>query len=115
MAHGRPDMASEAGDKPFDVMRWLREVRDRLNDDLADMSAEDRFLHPLLSDDASGTDGLSMPEDTLQEPAKERGQELRTHFLGHEINGGVHAVCEADLLLKRNAIRPVTLRSVWQT
>ena len=108
-------MASEAGEKPFDALRWTREVRDRLDDDVADMSAEDRFLHPLLSDDAPGTDGLSMPEDTLQEPAKERGQELRTHFLGHEINGGVHAVCEADLLLKRNFIGPAILPSVWRT
>ena len=109
-------MASEAGEKPFNALRWLREVRDRINEEIADMSGEDRVRHLLLYDDTSGTDGmLSVPEDILQEFPNPQHEELSPHLLSHEINGDIQAVCEADLLLKRHFIRPVTLPSVWRT
>ena len=34
-------MNTETGEKGFDVMKWTREVRDRINDQIADMSGEE--------------------------------------------------------------------------
>ena len=36
-------MKSEAGDKSFDVMKWLRETRDRHYEETKDMTPEERM------------------------------------------------------------------------
>jgi type I restriction enzyme M protein len=55
----------------------------------------------LLYDGALGTGGmLTVAEETLQELAAERGNEVATHLYGQEINSETYAICKADLLLK---------------
>ena len=34
-------MTPQTGEKSFDVMKWLRETRDRINGKIADMSGEE--------------------------------------------------------------------------
>ena len=34
-------MMSEPGEKKFDCVKWTREVRDRINEEIADMSGEE--------------------------------------------------------------------------
>ena len=53
----------------------------------------------LLYDGALGTGGmLTIAEQTLQDIAEERGQNVLTHL--QEINSETYAICKADLLLK---------------
>ena len=55
----------------------------------------------LLYDGALGTGGmLTIAEQTLQDIAEERGQNVLTHLYGQEINSETFAICKADLLLK---------------
>ena len=55
----------------------------------------------LLYDGALGTGGmLTIAEQTLQDIAEERGQNVLTHLYGQEINSETYAICKADLLLK---------------
>lgn len=55
----------------------------------------------LLYDGACGTGGmLTVAEETLQEIAKEHGNQVATHLYGQEINAETYAICKADLLLK---------------
>lgn len=34
-------MKNETAEQPFEVMKWLRETRDRINEEIADMSGEE--------------------------------------------------------------------------
>ena len=54
-----------------------------------------------LYDGAIGTGGmLTVAEQTLQEIAEARGQQVSTHLYGQEINSETYAICKADLLIK---------------
>ena len=64
---------------------------------------EDRILPTTyaLYDGALGTGGmLTVAEQTLQDVAERRGERIRTHLYGQEINSETYAICKADLLLK---------------
>jgi len=55
----------------------------------------------LLYDCACGTGGmLTVAEETLQALAEKRGNRVRTHLYGQEINPETYAICKADMLLK---------------
>ena len=55
----------------------------------------------LLYDGAIGTGGmLTIAEQTLQDIATLREQQVSTHLYGQEINSETYAICKADLLLK---------------
>ncbi|MFO7555322.1 MAG: class I SAM-dependent DNA methyltransferase [Desulfobacterales bacterium] len=55
----------------------------------------------LLYDGACGTGGmLTVAEETLQKLAKERGNTVKTHLYGQEINPETYAICKADMLIK---------------
>ena len=55
----------------------------------------------VLYDGALGTGGmLTVADQTLQEIAREQGQDVVTHIYGQEINSETYAICKADLLLK---------------
>ena len=43
---------------------------------------------------------LTVAEQTLQDVAERRGERIRTHLYGQEINSETYAICKADLLLK---------------
>ena len=58
----------------------------------------------LLYDGAIGTGGmLTIAEQTLQQLANEKGEQVTTHLYGQEINSETYAICKADLLLKGQA------------
>ena len=55
----------------------------------------------LLYDGACGTGGmLTVAEETLQKLAEERGNTVKTHLYGQEINPETYAICKADMLIK---------------
>lgn len=55
----------------------------------------------LLYDCACGTGGmLTVAEETLQGLAIKRGNTVKTHLYGQEINPETYAICKADMLLK---------------
>ncbi len=55
----------------------------------------------LLYDGACGTGGmLTVAEETLQTLAEERGNTVKTHLYGQEINPETYAICKADMLIK---------------
>jgi len=55
----------------------------------------------LLYDGACGTGGmLTVAEETLQKIAEERGNTVKTHLYGQEINPETYAICKADMLIK---------------
>ena len=55
----------------------------------------------LLYDGACGTGGmLTVAEETLQKLADERGNTVKTHLYGQEINPETYAICKADMLIK---------------
>jgi len=55
----------------------------------------------LLYDGACGTGGmLTVAEETLQGLAEARGNAVKTHLYGQEINPETYAVCKADMLIK---------------
>lgn len=70
-------MRSETGQKSFDVMKWLRETRDRIHEETKDMTFEERRRwseerrsgDPWLSD---WWNGMRTPEsvDDVAEPAR---------------------------------------------
>ncbi len=65
---------------------------------VADMIESGTYL---LYDGALGTGGmLTVAEETLRTPARERGKDVATHLYGQEINAETYAICKADLLLK---------------
>ena len=48
-----------------------------------------------------GTGGmLTVAEETLQQLTNERGQKVKTHLFGQEINAETYAIAKADLILK---------------
>ena len=54
-----------------------------------------------LYDCACGTGGmLTVAEETLQELATKRGQDVRCYLYGQEINPETYAICKADMLIK---------------
>ena len=58
----------------------------------------------LLYDGAIGTGGmLTIAEQTLQQLANEKGEQVTTHLYGQEINSETYAICKADLPLKGQA------------
>ena len=64
---------------------------------------EDRILSTTyaLYDGALGTGWmLTVAEQTLQDVAERRGERIRTHLYGQEINSETYAICKADLLMK---------------
>ena len=55
----------------------------------------------LLYDGACGTGGmLTVAEETLKHLASERGNEVKSHLYGQEINPETYAICKADMLIK---------------
>jgi type I restriction enzyme M protein len=55
----------------------------------------------LLYDGACGTGGmLTVAEETLKQLASERGNTVKTHLYGQEINPETYAICKADMLIK---------------
>jgi len=55
----------------------------------------------LLYDGACGTGGmLTVAEETLKGLAEARGNTVKTHLYGQEINPETYAVCKADMLIK---------------
>ena len=46
---------------------------------------------------------LTIAEQTLQQLANEKGEQVTTHLYGQEINSETYAICKADLLLKGQA------------
>ncbi|MFH1122900.1 MAG: class I SAM-dependent DNA methyltransferase [Pseudomonadota bacterium] len=55
----------------------------------------------LLYDGACGTGGmLTVAEETLKKLAEERGNTVKTHLYGQEINPETYAICKADMLIK---------------
>ncbi|MBW1801701.1 MAG: SAM-dependent DNA methyltransferase, partial [Deltaproteobacteria bacterium] len=55
----------------------------------------------LLYDGACGTGGmLTVAEETLKSLASERGNTVKTHLYGQEINPETYAICKADMLIK---------------
>jgi type I restriction enzyme M protein len=55
----------------------------------------------LLYDGACGTGGmLTVAEETLKKLAEDRGNTVKTHLYGQEINPETYAICKADMLIK---------------
>lgn len=55
----------------------------------------------LLYDGACGTGGmLTVAEETLKKLAEQRGNTVKTHLYGQEINPETYAICKADMLIK---------------
>jgi type I restriction enzyme M protein len=48
----------------------------------------------------SGSESLTVAEETLRQIAENHGKQVSTYLYGQEINGETYAICKADLLLK---------------
>ena len=87
----------EAGEHwtPRDAVRLMTRL---LFEPIADKIPSGSYL---LYDGAMGTGGmLTVAEETLLHLTSQRGQKVKTHLFGQEINAETYAIAKADLILK---------------